>query len=470
MRHRQGLRDGAELMLAASGLYAVSHMPDGALMAAVDLGLRNMKYAEGRDFVKTILLLAKRRLPDLAPEVQKSILNFITNQVFKGERRRQAFARQAGFQPPILFVVSPTMRCNLSCYGCYAGEYEKERDLGLGNFERILLEAEEMGIYFMTITGGEPFILGDDLLRIIERHRSILFQIYTNGTLIDEAVASRLAEVGNAFPCISVEGFEAETDGRRGKGSFEKVMRAMDALKRAGALFGFSATATRENNDRIVSESFVDFYRDKGCLIGWYFHYVPVGKSPGVEMMPTPAQRIHRREELVKRRERQDILLADFWNDGPLVGGCLAGGRRYVHINSQGDVEPCVFCHFAVDNIKDKSLSDILQSEFFTKIRAAQPYDDNLLRPCMIIDVPHVLRDVVASCKAHPTHWGAGAVLDEMADELDLYASEYGRAADEKWAELTGRVAAAEAGVAACGSVCAGSGSSVAGPSRSMTP
>ncbi len=423
--------------VVACGLAAIRVIPDTVLIAGGRWCFRYISYPDGREFLITILLLAKRHLKHMSPAVQKSTLDFIANALVKGEVKRIRFKEETGFDPPILMVISPTMRCNLNCYGCYAGKYSTEDDLGLGTLERLLLEAEEMGVYFITISGGEPFVLGEDLLRIMERHPSILFQVYTNGTLIDREVARRLAEMGNVYPCVSVEGFEKETDARRGKGTYQKILRAMDNLREEGVVFGFSATATRENNELIVSEEFVDFYRDKGCLIGWYFHYVPVGKEPEVDLMPTPEQRILRREELIRRRAGNDILLADFWNDGPLVGGCMAGGRKYLHINSDGEVEPCVFVHFAVDNIKNKSLRDILQSPFFTRIREHQPYDENLFRPCMIIDVPEVLRDVVTVCGAHPTHAGAEAVIEELAAEIDGYAESYREMADCKWQEYS---------------------------------
>lgn len=425
--------------VVACGLAAIRLIPDRVLVAGGRRCVRYISYPDGREFLTTILLLAKRHLKRMSPAVQKSTLDFIANALVKGEVKRIRFKEETGFDPPILMVISPTMRCNLNCYGCYAGKYSTEDGLGLGTLDRLLLEAEEMGVYFITISGGEPFVLGEDLLRIMERHHSILFQVYTNGTLIDREVARRLAEMGNVYPCVSVEGFEKETDARRGKGTYQKILRAMDNLREEGVVFGFSATATRENNDLIVSEEFVDFYRDKGCLIGWYFHYVPVGKEPGVELMPTPEQRIFRRKELVKRRARNDILLADFWNDGPMVGGCLAGGRKYLHINSDGEVEPCVFVHFAVDNIKDKSLKDILQSPFFTRIREHQPYDENLFRPCMIIDVPEVLRDVVTVCGAHPTHAGAEAIIEDYADDIDRYSESYREMADPEWSAYRSR-------------------------------
>jgi hypothetical protein len=134
-------------------------------------------------------------------------------------------------------------------------------------------------------------------------------------------------------------------------------------------------------------------------------------------------------------RREQKSLLADFWCDGPLVGGCMAGGRNYLHINQNGDIEPCVFAHFAVDNIKDKSLEEALKGDFFRSIRERIPYHPNLLRPCMIIDHPYILRESVAKSGAVPTHPEAQGIVTELADDLDRYGEEYGRLADEVWME-----------------------------------
>ena len=127
------------------------------------------------------------------------------------------------------------------------------------------------------------------------------------------------------------------------------------------------------------------------------------------------------------------MLLMDFWNDGPLVGGCMAGGRYYVHINVHGDVEPCVFAQFAVDNIRSKSLHEVLDSPFFRRIRARQPYSDDYLKPCMIIDHPHVLRELIRESGARPTYEGGDALLTSAADGLDAYARRWGELADAEW-------------------------------------
>ncbi|MGQ9629807.1 MAG: radical SAM protein [bacterium] len=396
--------------------------------------IQRVQMPEGRDFLRAMVVQFRRAFPRASKATRKKVINnLFVNAFFVALPRRRAFEREEGFDPPTLLVISPTMRCNLGCYGCYAGNYTKKDDLNFETVSRIIKEANDLGIYFFVISGGEPFSW--HLLELLEKHSDSYFQIYTNGVLIDEAVAKRLADLGNALPCISVEGFERETDERRGPGTFRKIMSAMDNLRKYGALFGFSATATRENNELIVSDEFIDFYIDKGCFLGWYFNYIPIGRKPNVELMPTPEQRDYRRRRVIELRKTKNILLADFWNDGPLVNGCLSGGRRYLHINSKGDVEPCVFIHFAVDNIKEKSLREVICSPFFQAFRKRRPYNENLLLPCPIIDNPQILRDVVAETGAHPTHDGAETIITELKDHLDWYAREYGAVADRAWRE-----------------------------------
>jgi MoaA/NifB/PqqE/SkfB family radical SAM enzyme len=389
-------------------------------------------WQEGREFMQHLLISGKRALAESSEKCRdKAANNFFYNFLTTGYLLRREFAKQNGFRPPYLLVISPTMRCNLKCYGCYAGEYSRS-ELDLDTVVRLVDEGKRYGIYFIVISGGEPFTW-NGLLDLFRQESDVYFQVYTNGSLIDDGMARELSELGNVVPCISVEGFEEETDRRRGKGHFKRIVRAMQALKKHGVIFGFSATATRANNEFIVSDEFVDFYEGLGCFIGWYFNYVPIGRCPDIGLMPTPEQRMLRRRRLVELRHRQRILLADFWNDGPLTGGCIAGGRSYLHINSNGDAEPCVFTHFAVDNIADKSLREILASGFFRAIREQIPYCENYLRPCMIIDHPALMRELIGRFGAHPTHHGADALLDELKDDLDRYAEEYGEIADAEW-------------------------------------
>jgi MoaA/NifB/PqqE/SkfB family radical SAM enzyme len=379
------------------------------------------------------LEVAKRIIRQSHPHHRKrAIRTFVINQLLVGSNKRKEFSEREGFYPPGFFLMSPTMKCNLRCQGCYAASYSQEEELSFEVIDRIIKEANEMGMYYVCISGGEPF-LREDIFDIFKKHKNTAFMVYTNGTLIDEGIAQRLLEVGNVLTCLSVEGFEAETDGRRGKGTFAKVMKAMDTLRKKGVLFAFSTTLTRKNAEVVTSNEFIDMLIEKGCVVGWYFLYTPVGHQPDWNLVPTPQQRalLLRREQEI--RDTRPILLASFFIDGTSVGGCIAAGRRYFHINNKGDVEPCVFTHFAVDNVKEKSLREVLDSSFFRALRARQPHDKNLLRTCPVHDHPEVLREVVASTGAHPTHPGAEQVITKLAPQMDAYAKEWAKVADPLW-------------------------------------
>lgn len=369
---------------------------------------------------------ARRILRDTNPTVRQKLFNNLgLNAVFFTINKRKELESQ-GLAAPFLLVISPTMRCNLSCFGCYAGSYRKEDDLLFEVFDRVISEAKEMGTYFFTISGGEPFIY-DGLLDMFKKHDDASFLVYTNGTMINKELAKQLGKLGNVAPAISIEGFEEETDQRRGKGTYKKVMEAMDNLREEGVFFGFSATSTKLNYKTITSDEFIDLMISKGCFFGWYFLYVPVGKAPDISIMLTPEERSYVRDRVWKFRDTKPIFVADFWNDGHLTSGCMAGGRLYAHINNKGEVEPCVFSHFAVDNVKEKSLFECLNSPFFKAIRKRFPWTDNHFKPCMIIDNPWVLREATEEGEAHPTHPGADSLFTELRDFLDRYSEEMER-------------------------------------------
>jgi MoaA/NifB/PqqE/SkfB family radical SAM enzyme len=229
-------------------------------------------------------------------------------------------------------------------------------------------------------------------------------------------------DLGNVWPCISVEGFEKETDARRGKGTFRKLTQAMESLNKRKGLFGFSLTVTRENAEFVTSDEFIDEWVRRGCFLGWVFVYIPIGRKPDVNLMPTPEQRRMVGKRVRHFRSTRPIFIADFWNDGDYVDGCIAGAKKYLHINCHGDVEPCVFAHFAVDNIKGKHLKDVINSPFFRCIKAKQPLATDHRMPCMIIDHPEILRSVVEETGAKPTHPGAETLVTDLATSLDEYS------------------------------------------------
>lgn len=365
------------------------------------------------------------------PNVKRRLLyNWFINAMILGIPRQQEVSEKLGVHIPNFFLVDPTSDCNLRCEGCWAGLYAKHDSLDFETLDRLLNEAKELGIYWVVMSGGEPFKY-PHLIRLAEKHPDLAFMVYTNGTLITEKVADAIVEAGNLSPAISLEGWREQTDARRGKGVFDRIMKAMDALRERGAIFGISITITKYNVNEVTSDEFIDFLIEKGAVYGWTFHYIPVGRNPNLDLMVRPDQRAYLAERIPYIRTHKPIQIADFWNDGALTCGCIAGGRMYFHIAASGNVEPCAFAHFSVDNIKGKTLLEVLESPLFAAFQKRQPFSDNFLRPCPIIDVPQALRDIISETGARPTHPGAESILTgTIASYLDRRSEEWGRVAD----------------------------------------
>jgi len=381
-----------------------------------------------------VVELLRRVINQSNPHVRERLMNsLLIKHLWYGCVRRNE-VRSQGLHVPGVILISPTMRCNLRCTGCYAASYSTKDDLELDIIDRVLSEMEELGIFWATILGGEPF-LRQDMWEIYKKHDDIFFQVYTNGTLVDKEVARKLAELGNILIIFSLEGFEEETDARRGKGIFRKVTEGMDNLREAGVPFGFSTMVTRQNVDTLISDDFYDMLVEKGCLIGWQFLYIPAGSNPDTSLMPTAEQRELLRVRGPRRiRSQKPIFTIDFWNDAPHMGGCIAGATFFLHINSHGDVEPCIFVHLATDNIHNKSLREVIDSPFFRAFRSRQPYGKNLLRPCTMLDHPQVLREICAECHPYSTDGPVcGLINSPVSDTLDKYSQEVAKIMDPVW-------------------------------------
>lgn len=415
------------LAIQASKLMPV--LPDPTIIRILTL-LEKISPKVHKSKIKTTINLFKQKHPglDLTKNILKNVNqkyrsnllgNLVVNNFIINQDKRDK-AKEKGETVPWTVLISPTMRCNLSCTGCYAANYKREDDLPMEVVDRIITEGKEMGVAFFTILGGEPFVMSE-LLDLYKKHNDTFFQIYTNGTLLTEDIIKRLAGLGNVLPTLSIEGFEAETDLRRGKGTYKKLMDAMVLLRKHKVPFGFSTVATRKNIEIVSSDEFIDMMIDKGAYIGWYFLYMPIGDKPDLSLMPTPDQRAYLLERDKYIRANKPLFIVDFWNDAPYVGGCIAA-KEYIHINSKGDVEPCIFTHFSQDNIKDKSLKECLESDFFKAIRKRQPYDENLYLPCMLIDHPEVIRELHEEVDIHPTHEGAESLLNDLHDGIDEYS------------------------------------------------
>lgn len=353
----------------------------------------------------------------------------------KETKKRETFAKENGFDPPYLVVIDVTMRCNMKCEGCWAGNYNgTESDMPLETLYRVIEEMrDKMGIHYFVLAGGEPFIRKDLLEHVYAKYPDCQFLVYTNAVLIKDKVADRLAELGNVMPMMSIEGNLEKTDRRRGDGTFNKLKKVADRLRERKILFGYSITATRNNWEEVSSDEFAKTLVDWGGLYGWYFQYIPIGRKPDTSIMLLPEQRNALRKRVYHLRNTYPILLADFWNDGPEVNGCLAGGKQYVHINANGDVEPCVFCHFATHNVNNSTVTEALAAPFMKDIRDNIPYDGNTLRACMLIDRPEVFRKHYEKHQPYSTHPGSETLVTTLSSDLDKNAEDIKRIFDKAW-------------------------------------
>jgi mannitol/fructose-specific phosphotransferase system IIA component (Ntr-type) len=194
---------------------------------------------------------------------------------------------------------------------------------------------------------------------------------------------------------------ELETDARRGRGVYARILQAMENLREAGVPFGILMTATRENAEAILSDELVDYYfKEQGAIYGWIFQYMPIGRSYSVNLMVSAEQRAWMLERELHMIHERDLFLVDFWNGGITSVGCISAGRPggYFCIDWNGNIAPCVFFPYTKANVydlyeRDDSLTSLLEGEYFSAIRSWQ--DDyltggkrvkNLFLPCPMRD------------------------------------------------------------------------------------
>ncbi|MCD6265290.1 MAG: radical SAM protein [Deltaproteobacteria bacterium] len=366
------------------------------------------------------------------------------------------FKAKYGRKPPGFLVIGPTKKCNLHCKGCYASsDSNKAETIPFPILDRIITEKTELwGSHYTTWVGGEPTVYksdGMDILDIAERHMDNMFLMYTNGTLIDKDMAKRMADLGNVVPQLSVEGFEKETDERRGKGVFKKVLKAFENMREAGVPFGIAVTPMRHNYELLTSEEFIDFFFNKQKVtLAWVFQYMPIGRGYNLDLMLTPEQRLRlldREREILWKKK---LFYVDFWNSGPIGSGCIAAGRQdgYLYIDWNGSVMPCPYYQFSPVNIFDVyknggNLNEIYDQPFFEEIRRWQDeyaYErvgdetGNWLRPCPIRDHHSIAMEAITKYKPEPEdeatekwlhdeklHEGLYKFDDRLTELLDPY-------------------------------------------------
>lgn len=292
----------------------------------------------------------------------------------KAARRKRQKAEEKGEHIPPFLIASITSKCNLHCAGCYARnnhacmDKEAENQLTDEEWLRIFCEADDMGIGFILLAGGEPLVR-KDIITAAGKMKDILFPIFTNGTMIGDSYIELFEKHRNLVPVLSIEGNQEKTDGRRGEGVYQQLMQAMEQLQKHKVLYGASVTVTKENLKEVIAKEFLDSLYQNGCKVIFYIEYVPVNADTR-NLAPEDAEREYLKEKLLSVRQTyEDMLFISFPGDEKSSGGCLAAGRGFFHINSHGGAEPCPFSPYSDCSVKNTSLREALHSPLFRKLQ-----------------------------------------------------------------------------------------------------
>ena len=383
------------------------------------------------------LTLAENILRDVDRGLIKSLLLSLgVHAGYYGTKTVRANRDKYNCNIPWTILFDPTSACNLHCKGCWAAEYGHALKLSLDEMRSIVKQGRALGTHFYMLTGGEPLIRKDDIVTLAKENPECTFLIYTNATLVDEKLCRDIKKCGNITLALSIEGTKESNDDRRGEGAYNRTLKAMELLKREKILFGISICYTRKNVEAVTDDAFLDKMVDLGVKYAFYFNYMPVGHDADKELIPTPMQRKYMYYFMKKMRNGKTgkpMFVMDFQDDGEYVGGCIAGGRNYFHVNSNGDIEPCVFIHYSDSNIRTDTLLDALRKPLFMAYRKGQPFNDNHLRPCPMLENPEKLRAIIKETGAKSTDLIVSEDVETLCARCDEFSKEWQPVADEIW-------------------------------------
>ena len=308
----------------------------------------------------------------------------------KASQKRSAMEKKGEHIPPFL-IASITSRCNLHCEGCYSRYNLATTDeapvsqLTDQEWQKIFEEADELGVSFILLAGGEP-LLRHKVIEAAGEKKNILFPVFTNGTYMNKRYFELFDRCRNIIPIMSIEGGRQTTDTRRGAGVYDKLMANMDELMQRGLIFGASVTVTTENYREVVSEGFIAGLSEKGCKAVIFVEYVPVTEESG-ELAPGDKEREYLDTEMKRLRKiHPEMVFVSFPGDEKSSGGCIAAGRGFFHINSNGAAEPCPFSPFSDTNIRDTSLRDAIRSKLFRSMIDGGLLSDDHKGGCVLFE------------------------------------------------------------------------------------
>jgi len=302
---------------------------------------------------------------------------------------------KSGLDSPICLTWELTYACNLECVHCLSSSGQRDpNELSTAEGKAVIDELHDMQVFYINVGGGEPLVRRDffELLEYaISRNVGVKFS--TNGYLLDEDKAARLASMDNVDIQLSLDGADAGTnDPIRGEGSYAAVRKAMNNLNNAGFTgYKISVVVTNQNVGQL--DAFEQLANENGAELR-LTRLRPSGRGADVynELRLTQAQQVDLYNWLITRPH---ILTGDsFFHlsalGDPLPGLNLCGAGRVVClIDPVGDVYACPFVihdNFLAGNVRDEGGFDHVwkQSDLFTDLR--QPENPGACASCNSYD------------------------------------------------------------------------------------
>ncbi len=334
------------------------------------------------------------------PKESAFMVGFAAASAAASKKRRKA--EEAGEHIPPFLIASITSKCNLHCAGCYSRcnhatvDAEPVSQLTDEEWFRIFDEADDLGISFILLAGGEP-MLRRDVIEAAGKKKNILFPIFTNGTFMDDRYFELFDRSRNLIPIMSIEGKQEITDARRGDGVYDRLISNMDELQKRGLIFGTSVTVTTENVREVTSPEFLGELSSRGCKAVIFVEFVPV-TDESKELAPGEEERDYLKNEIRRlREEHPEMVYISFPGDEKGSGGCVAAGRGFFHINSHGGAEPCPFSPYSDVNIKNSSLRDAMHSPLFLALQSGDVLLDDHEGGCVLYEKRELVEELMSN-------------------------------------------------------------------------
>jgi len=359
-------------------------------------------------------------------------------QAYTHAQHTRAIELENGLQVPSTLIISITPRCNLNCEGCYAsvaGNIKKYKNLKAKTqtktplyreqWQKVIKEAGELGIFVNIIAGGEPFLF-PGLIELCGEFKDQTFVIFTNGTTLNEADYNLLKHSTNLAIIVSIEGSPESTNERRGSGVYEKALKTIKSLDQIGVPTGISATITRMNFRYWMNPENIDNLIKQNIRILFLIEYIPQTPLPrpkmeltdhfpksSLDMTPSesydhslllkPEERREFRAQVLKFCSTEPIFIIHSPGDEEYFGGCVSAGRGFAHVTPAGDLTPCPVSNIATHNLTNSTLREGLASPLFKEICKNEHLLETEGMPCALFAHPEEVSALAKLVGAYKT-------------------------------------------------------------------